>query len=699
MYQLRKNVGLAISVALAAAILSCDDSGTGPPPPPSPPAPASNPLDQPLADLGALTISGVSNVGLNARTAALRFQLQGAAFSQSLSDISLTINGKAVPSSALTLMATEIVADVQFDDGKNEVFFKAYDTLGRPLYLNRTLWAGANALTVNLVDANGAPFLQPVTVELQLGDDSSIGASVTTSAGKLTFQNVPSRTVIVTARTPTNLVGVAGGTGGGGAITIRIPGFIPPSTIANNDFALGLAGWNVGSSPAKIVQHVEGFPVGISGELSAFSQDRESIGKAAREANAARLTDAKATTANNDLQLATSGVGEKSVGRSFATSPGVTSVKVRYRFITSEVPGGYFGSRYNDYFSVSLRSRTGGTIANESNTMNGLGLGAFDFSSGATAWRTVTLQTDPKGDVIQLDVAVANVADGLLDSYVVIDFVSEERDKVRPAIAWNNTAGGLNLTYTIEGGDLESAVTIEVYWASGENYASRIGPPFFTHTVPAGTKQGQGGPISIPGASLAANPSGATHLIAASSESQFAVRADVQIVFAATANAAAVSAGMIDVIKDGLRAAGQTSAVITSTARTPADQARAMFQNLVNPANPIATNVANQLALYAAPGDAVINVFTALTGNMTPAQINADAATIQAAMVAEIDRQGPSNVSRHCADPTVVSVVDVGGASFNGSNGPLFRTSVTPRLTRFIDEIATNNAYHLELSR
>jgi hypothetical protein len=696
MFQLRKNFGRAISVALAAAILGCDDSGTGPPPSP---APESNPLDQPLAALGALTISGVSSVGLNARTAGLRFQLQGAAFSQSsLADISLSINGTAVPSSALTMTATEIVADVQLGDGKNEVSFKAYDTVGRPLYLSQTLWAGANVLTVNVVDANGAPFLQPVTVGLQLGDDPSIGASATTSSGKLTFQNVPSRTVIVTAQTSTNLVGLAGGSGSDGAITIRIPGFAPPSTITNNNFALGLAGWNVGSSPATIVQHVEGFPAAVSNMLSAVSQDRRSIDKAAQAAKAARPNTQQAMFADNDLQLATAGEGEQSVSRTFTTSTGTTAVVVRYRFITSEVPGGYFGSQYNDYFSVSLRSKTGGTIAKESNTMNGLGLGAFNFSSGATAWRTVTLKTDPKGDVIQLDVTVANVADGLLDSHVVIDFVSEERDRVRPAIAWNSTAGGLNLTYTIEGeGPLESAETIEVYWASGTSYASRIGTPFFTHTVPAGTQPSQGGPISIPGATLAAEPSGTTHLIAATSESQFAVLADVRIGFAATANSAVVSAGMIDVIKDGLRAAGQASAVISSTARTPADQARAMFQNLVNPANSIATNVANQLALYKPPGDAVINVFTALTASMTSAQINANAATIQAAMVTEINNQGPGNVSRHCADPTVVSVVDVGGASFNGTNGTIFRTSVTPRLTNFIDEIATNNAYHLEL--
>jgi len=93
----------------------------------------------------------------------------------------------------------------------------------------------------------------------------------------------------------------------------------------------------------------------------------------------------------------------------------------------------------------------------------------------------------------------------------------------------------------------------------------------------------------------------------------------------------------------------------------------------------------------------VVNVFAGLAANMSLLQINAASATIRAAMVAEINRQGPGSVSRHCADPTEISVIDVGGSSFNATNGPRFRTSVTPRVTTFIDEIATNNAYHLEL--
>ena len=154
---------------------------------------------------------------------------------------------------------------------------------------------------------------------------------------------------------------------------------------------------------------------------------------------------------------------------------------------------------------------------------------------------------------------------------------------------------------------------------------------------------------------------------------------------------------MVDIIKDGLRAAGQTSATITSTARTPADQARAMFQNLVNPSNTVATNIVNQLNLYAPPGDAVVNSFATAVVGLTLAQINAMSAAIQATMEAEINNQGPSNVSRHCADPAIVSVVDVGASAFNATNGNLFVGSVSARTSRFIDERGTNGAFHLEL--
>jgi hypothetical protein len=381
---------------------------------------------------------------------------------------------------------------------------------------------------------------------------------------------------------------------------------------------------------------------------------------------------------------------------------------VRYRFVTSEVPGGFFGSQYNDYFRVSIRSKKGGQ-AGESNTMNGLGLGAFD-ASGATAWRDQGLQVDPAGDSVQVDVAVANVADGLYDSQVIVDFVEEVKDQVRPQLAWDRTNGGLRLTFAVVDGPLEQDTSIEVFFATGSGYANRAGASIFTYVVAAGTAQGQYGSIQIPGALLTDDPAGVTHILAAASETSVNAIADVQIAYGANANAAVVSVAMRDVVRDSLRVAGQANATISSTARTPADQARAMFQNLVN-AGPdgqltlddvnhsvdVQKNGDGVFLGYAAPGDAVIDAFVDEIAGLTPSQILANAASIRAAMETEINAQGPSSVSRHCADPAVVSVVDVRADVFSATNGALFVGEASSRVTNYIDERTSNNCYHLEL--
>lgn len=73
---------------------------------------------------------------------------------------------------------------------------------------------------------------------------------------------------------------------------------------------------------------------------------------------------------------------------------------------------------------------------------------------------------------------------------------------------------------------------------------------------------------------------------------------DVQIGYGPNADPAVVSAGMVDLVKDSLREAGQTQATITSTVRTPEDQARAMFNNLTNPANTTQQNIAIQRGIH-----------------------------------------------------------------------------------------------------
>jgi hypothetical protein len=39
------------------------------------------------------------------------------------------------------------------------------------------------------------------------------------------------------------------------------------------------------------------------------------------------------------------------------------------------------------------------------------------------------------------------VGDAQLDSQVIVDFVGEEEDQVRPSLAWNATQGGLDLSF------------------------------------------------------------------------------------------------------------------------------------------------------------------------------------------------------------------------------------------------------------
>lgn len=666
-------------------------------------APPDNPLDTNLPE-DSVTVPGVSTEGFNASTTPVRFAVKNTTLAADHAEATVRVNGVEVPAAALTVASDGVTMTSGLGDGRNDIEFTAYDSIGRNLYHNATIWAGDQSVRVLLVDGDsGLPFTAPTTVRLALTDDASVGQELATSTGEAVFTHVPLRTVLVRGTAGGNRFGTVGGYAGDGVITLRMLGFAAPSTVDNNDFSAGTAGWNIGTAAVSIAPHVEGVPAPLAGpantkaKASATPTAKRTTPPAMTPATPATLSAAAAAAdpTDNDLTLATSGEGEQAISRTFATDPAVTGVRVRYRFITTEVPGGYFGTKFNDYFRVAVRTQGGGGAAAEANSMNGLGLGEFDFASGATAWREVTLNIDQPGDVTQVDLAVANVADGQLDSRVVVDSVDVVKDQVKPALAWDSTGGGLSLTYTVEKADLNNDATISLYWAKGTTYASRIGGPITTVTVPAGTKAGPHGPLHIAGTGLANDPAGATHLVAASSPTMTGSLADVHVGYGASAKPAAVLAKTLDIIKDGLRAAGQANATITSTARTPSEQARVMFDNLVLTDN-IAANIASQKQLYAAPGDAVVSVFEQRVTGLTRAQILAQRSTIQDAMLAEIVRQGPTNVSKHTADPAVRNVVDIGKASFNANNRPLFTSSVQPRVDKLLDE-TKNNCYHLEV--
>lgn len=158
--------------------------------------------------------------------------------------------------------------------------------------------------------------------------------------------------------------------------------------------------------------------------------------------------------------------------------------------------------------------------------------------------------------------------------------------------------------------------------------------------------------------------------------------------FGSNANQSVVSNNTKAVLKEILNHAGLDSCMITSTSRTPADQARVMYNNLV------AHGVAAQKKLYAAAGDLVIDVY------VQQKAAGKNAAKIKAAMEAKINAIGPEKISHHCADPAKLNVIDVSPASI--VNKHAFENAVhaalnSGKVSRFITPNNGDPAYHIEI--
>ncbi|HIA51847.1 MAG TPA: hypothetical protein EYN91_07120 [Candidatus Melainabacteria bacterium] len=163
-----------------------------------------------------------------------------------------------------------------------------------------------------------------------------------------------------------------------------------------------------------------------------------------------------------------------------------------------------------------------------------------------------------------------------------------------------------------------------------------------------------------------------------------AAGATPQVKFAKPQDAASVSTYSLDVLKSVLKTAGITSVIITSTQRTAKDQARVMYENLVK------HGTASQRALYGSNGDKVVDLYAKLTGKKTPTEVKAE-------MEKLILSIGPEKVSKHCADPKKLNVLDIDPAA------------IAPRSQAFIKAVSNEKkisrlllppndpAYHVEI--
>ncbi|HEX8117826.1 MAG TPA: hypothetical protein VF521_11190 [Pyrinomonadaceae bacterium] len=439
------------------------------------------PVPQPISPAD-VTLVGTSETAFNPQSTTLRFAVSGATLDTNPAGVEVIVNGASAPATSLQITNSSVAVPVFLAEGRNDVSLFAWDTQGSLVAKTATLWAGSYTMQVAVYDENGQPSTGAL-VTARLGDDKEVKATATSSSGSVFFGNLPNWTVILEASASGNRIASVATNGGAGFAQLRLRGFNAASTIDNDDFSLGTAGWETGSAPVFIIPHDEGtfVPLEDPSTTSSFVAAAQTSSPSAAPApdapasstpsaplsraelhsmmsapdqSAARQAMAQASTAeagavsaldatepDNDLVLATSGEGPQTISRTVAVEPGTQEVKVRYKFVTTEVPGGYYGTQYNDYFNLSIRTQAEGGAGTESQTMNGLGLSSFD-AGGATDWREFDLPVNVDGDTVQVDMTVANVADGYLDSYLVVDVVAKPKIKIAPltAVIKNDTA-------------------------------------------------------------------------------------------------------------------------------------------------------------------------------------------------------------------------------------------------------------------
>ena len=291
-----------------------------------------------------------------------------------------TVLANWVPVVGTTSTASSIGLDSL--DGYNLLTVAAFEASGYPIFQTFSLLFGSAPLSVLVVDELGNPSAG-ATVYANASTHPNIGAIATTDAqGFADFDKVPGTTIALRAVGPDSSLGVSSVAGGlVGSTTIQLQAFHAPAQGGGDGFDVnnGLSGWTGGTTV-----------------------DDGLVKRA--------LTLVVSTAGQPGLQAAS---------KSFGLGDDVTSVFIEYQFQTDEVPGGYFGTQFNDYYSVSVRTDSGNS-AFASRSMNELGLGAFDFATGQTDWFSTTLDIPTEANAVEFTVAVSNVGDSLLQSKVTI---------------------------------------------------------------------------------------------------------------------------------------------------------------------------------------------------------------------------------------------------------------------------------------
>jgi muramidase (phage lysozyme) len=151
-----------------------------------------------------------------------------------------------------------------------------------------------------------------------------------------------------------------------------------------------------------------------------------------------------------------------------------------------------------------------------------------------------------------------------------------------------------------------------------------------------------------------------------------------------TAVETALSAKTKNILKEVGKASGNYNIHITSTARTPHDQARIMYENCEN------TGANVQKGIYAASGDAVVDVYTAgKNADFSQEQIITN-------MENKINELGPEKVSKHLANPDILNTFDISYGKLTDKTKFLAEINKRSELDTVLVE---NNCYHVQINQ
>ncbi|KAF2275411.1 uncharacterized protein EI97DRAFT_459320 [Westerdykella ornata] len=262
-----------------------------------------------------IELDGVTPYGYNKKNTPFTVKITSCSKFQ-VNQTTAFANFKAI--SGMTVSADSI-SFTGFPDDYCLLSMFALDTNGYPIIQSWELHFGSVDMPVLILNPDDTP-AQGVHVEANATIYPGLTSTCTTdAAGKCTIGNLPGTTISLVARKDDGSIAVNGLAPTTVQVRLKLLPFVSPKPGSSFETGNGTAGWT-------------------GGEL------RQSL-KIKRDTTLVVNTNRQYT-----LQTASN---------SFPASGSIKKAYIKYRFITSEVPGGYFATQFNDYFSITIRSDTG----------------------------------------------------------------------------------------------------------------------------------------------------------------------------------------------------------------------------------------------------------------------------------------------------------------------------------------------------